>query len=80
MAQSLLTGHILGHGQLIGTLEMDNRCKVLDKAWAGGYSFGGFDGAGMSRNRTSLTEMESRLSGLRIASFRNIQRIKTVRI
>jgi hypothetical protein len=59
---------------------MDNHCKFLDKAGQGEYSASGFDGGGMSRIRTSPMKMESRLPGLRIASFRNFQRTKTVRI
>ncbi len=75
----LALGQILGHGQLIGTLEMDNDCKFLDNALPGRYSGNGFDGAGMSRNRTSPTETKNRLAGLRIASFCNYQRLKIVR-
>ena len=59
---------------------MDNDCKFLDNARREEYSVSGFVGAGMSRIRTSPTETESRLPGLRIASFHNLQRIKTVRI
>jgi hypothetical protein len=59
---------------------MDNHCKLLDKTGSGEYSASGFDGAGMSHIRTSLMKTENRLPGLIIASFRNFQRTKNVRI